>query len=120
LLFRIFFFSFQRIYIAAIDKDNEEELEPEAHGPANTSTSHTLVLSEDYRVVLETSPPAQDDPEVSTPTPTPRVPKKRAKRRAVGKQELATGSLSTPLLNDVSHLFLFVSFFCLLEQFSTS
>ncbi|KAM0832703.1 hypothetical protein ACQ4PT_064736 [Festuca glaucescens] len=87
--------------IGAVSLDDEEELEPETHGPANTSTSNTLVLSEDRRVAPETSPPAQDDPEALTPAPSPRAPKKkRAKTGDAGKQELATGSMSTPLIND--------------------
>jgi hypothetical protein len=99
------------LYCYYIVRDDEEELEPEAHGPANTSTSHTLVLSEDRRVVPETSPPAQDDLEASTPAPSPWAPKKkRARTGAAGKQELAAGSMSTPLLNGVSYLFLFVAF----------
>ncbi|KAM0884451.1 hypothetical protein ACQ4PT_030973 [Festuca glaucescens] len=85
----------------AVSSDNEEDLEPEAHGPANTSTSNTLVLSEDRPVAPETSPPAHVDPEASSPAPSPRAPKKkRARTGAAGKQELAAGSISTPLLDD--------------------
>ncbi|KAM0908070.1 hypothetical protein ACQ4PT_015702 [Festuca glaucescens] len=85
----------------AVSSDNEEDLEPETHGPANTSTSNTLVLSEDRRVAPETSPPTHVDPEASSPTSSPRAPKKkRARTGAAGKQELATGSISTPLLDD--------------------
>ncbi|KAM0861641.1 hypothetical protein ACQ4PT_045759 [Festuca glaucescens] len=85
----------------AVSSDDEEDLEPEAHGPANTSTTNTLVLSEDHRVVPETSPPAHVDPKASSPTPSPRAPKKkRARTGAAGKQELAAGSISTPLLDD--------------------
>ncbi|KAK1610891.1 hypothetical protein QYE76_034564 [Lolium multiflorum] len=77
---------------------DEEEVEPEAHGPANTSTSNTLVLFEDRRIVPV---PPQDDPEASTPVPSPRAPKpKKAKTGAAGKQEIATGSMSAPLLED--------------------
>ena len=87
-------------------------MEPDAHGPANTSTSNTLVLSEDRRVAPETLPPAQDDPEASTPVPSPRAPKKKkAKTGAASTQELAAGSMSGPLLDDVSFFFLLVSFF---------
>jgi hypothetical protein len=99
-------------YIDYIDRDDEEELESEAHGLANTSTSHTLVLPEDRHVAPETSPPAHVDPEAPTLTPSPQAPKKkRAKTGAAGKQDFATGSLSTPLLDNVSYLFLFVAFF---------
>ena len=93
-------------------------MEPETHGPANTSASHTLVLSEDHHVAPETSPPAHVDPEVSTPAPSPRAPKKkRAKTGTAGKQEIATGTLLTPLLNDGSYLFLFVAFFVYSNNF---
>ncbi|KAK1616616.1 hypothetical protein QYE76_022133 [Lolium multiflorum] len=85
----------------ALPKADEEEVEPDAHGPAHTSTSNTLVLSEDCRVVPEASPPPQYDPEASSPVPNPRAPKlKKAKTRAAGKQELATGSMSARLLDD--------------------
>ncbi|KAM0893482.1 hypothetical protein ACQ4PT_025098 [Festuca glaucescens] len=85
----------------AVSSDDEEDLEPETHGPANTSTSNTLVLSEDRRVTPETLPPAHDDPEASSLAPSPRAPKKkRARTGAAGKQELAAKSISTPLLDD--------------------
>ncbi|KAM0921153.1 hypothetical protein ACQ4PT_007047 [Festuca glaucescens] len=85
----------------AVSSDDEEDLETEAHGPANTSTSNTLVLSEDRRIAPETSPPAHVDPEASNPVPSPQAPKKkRARTGATGKQELAAGSISTPLLDD--------------------
>ncbi|KAM0929881.1 hypothetical protein ACQ4PT_001336 [Festuca glaucescens] len=85
----------------AVSSDDEEDLEPETHGPANTSTSNTLVLSEDRRVAPETSPPIHVDLEASSPASSPRAPKKkRARTGAAGKQELAAGSISTPLLDD--------------------
>jgi hypothetical protein len=43
-------------YIDRADEGEENE-EPEAHGPAPTSNSNTLVLSEERRVASETSPP---------------------------------------------------------------
>ncbi|KAK1632773.1 hypothetical protein QYE76_007088 [Lolium multiflorum] len=83
------------------DSADEEEEEPESHGPAPTSTSNTLVLSEDRRVASEASPPPQVDPEASTPVPSPRAPKpKNAKTGAAGKQELATGNMPAPILDD--------------------
>jgi hypothetical protein len=75
-----------------------------------------LVLSEDERVAAETSPPPQVDPEATTPVPIPRAPKlKKARIGVAGKQELATGSMSIPLLEDVSFLFLVVAF-CLFDS----
>jgi hypothetical protein len=64
-----------------------------------------LVLSEDRRVAPEAFPPPQYDPEATIPVPSPQAPeKKKAKIGADGKQELAAGSMSTPLLHDVSYL----------------
>jgi hypothetical protein len=102
----IFFLLFPLyLFCCYIDRADEEEVNPEAHGPANMSTSNKLVLSEDRRVAPEASPPPQDDPEASTPVPSPRVPKqKKAEIGAAGKQELAARSMSTPLLNDVNYL----------------
>ncbi|KAM0871310.1 hypothetical protein ACQ4PT_039477 [Festuca glaucescens] len=81
--------------------EGEESEEPEAHGPAPTSTSNTLVLSEERRVASETSPLPQHNPEASTPVPSPRAPKKKkAKTGAASTQELAAGSTSGPLLDD--------------------
>ena len=98
-------------YIDRADEGEENE-EPEAHGPAPTSTSNTLVLSEERRVASENSPPPQHDPEAPTPAPSPRAPKKKkAKTGAASTQELAAGSMSGPLLDDVSFFFLLVSFF---------
>jgi hypothetical protein len=77
-----------------------------------------LVLPEDRRVAPETSPPAHVDPEAPNLTPSPQAPKKkRAKTGAAGKQDFATGSLSTPLLDNVSYLFLFVAFFVYSNNF---
>jgi hypothetical protein len=57
LLFTIFayLFSFGSLYLfcRCTDRADEEEEEPEAHGTAPTSTSNTLVLSEDRRVASE-------------------------------------------------------------------
>ncbi|KAM0825031.1 hypothetical protein ACQ4PT_069829 [Festuca glaucescens] len=57
--------------------EGEENEEPEAHGPAPTSTSNTLVISEERRVASENSPPPQHNPEAPTPVPSPRAPKKK-------------------------------------------
>ncbi|KAM0887183.1 hypothetical protein ACQ4PT_029227 [Festuca glaucescens] len=73
-----------------VSSDDEEMLELEAPRPANTSTSHTLVLSEEPHVA----------PESSAPTRSPRALKKKARTGAAGKEEIATGSLLTPLLDD--------------------
>ncbi|KAM0889505.1 hypothetical protein ACQ4PT_027665 [Festuca glaucescens] len=81
--------------------EGEENEEPEAHGPAPTSTSNTLVISEERRVVSVTSPPPQHNPEAPTPVPSPRAPKKKkAKTGAASTQELAARSMSGPLLDD--------------------
>ncbi|KAM0886860.1 hypothetical protein ACQ4PT_029430 [Festuca glaucescens] len=75
---------------AVISSDDEEHPEPDASEPANTSTSHTLVISEDPKTPLET----MDLP------PSPRVSKKKRRTGAAGKGVVATGSLSTPFLDD--------------------
>jgi hypothetical protein len=94
--------------------DEEEEREIEAHGPARTSTSNTLVLSEEHRVAVENSPPPQHNSEAPTPVPSPQAPKsKKAKIGAGSTQELATGSISGPLLEDVSSFFPACRLFCL-------
>ncbi|KAM0873159.1 hypothetical protein ACQ4PT_038206 [Festuca glaucescens] len=73
--------------------EGEENEEPEAHGPAPTSTSHTLIISEERRVALENSPPPQQDPEAPPPAPSSRAPKKKkAKTGAASTQELAAGN----------------------------
>jgi hypothetical protein len=71
-----------------MDRDDEEHPDLGASRPANTSTSHTLVISEDPKTALETSDPPR----------SPRVSKKRPKTGAAGKGAVATGSLSTPFL----------------------
>ena len=98
-------------YIDRADGGEENE-EPEAHGPAPTSTSNTLVIFEERRVASENSPPPQHNPEAPTPVPSPRAPKpKKAKTGAGSTQELATGTTLGPLLEDVSFLSLLVAFF---------
>ena len=58
-----------------MDRDDEEMLELDAPRPANTSTSHTLVLSEEPRIA----------PESSAPTRSPRaLKKKKARTGAAG------------------------------------
>ena len=79
-----------------MDRDDEEHPELDASEPANTSASHTLVISEDPKTALETI----------DPPPSPRVLKKKSRTGAAGKGVVATGSLSTPLLDDVSLPFL--------------
>jgi hypothetical protein len=70
-----------------MDRYDEEMLELEAPRPANTSTSHTLVLSEELHVEPETSPPT-----FVAPTCSHRASKKKkARTGAAGKQEIASG-----------------------------
>jgi hypothetical protein len=75
-----------------MDRYDEELLELDASEPTHTSTSHTLVISEDPKTTLETT----------DPPPNPRLLKKKPRTGAAGKGVVATGSLSTPLLDDVS------------------
>ncbi|KAM0837699.1 hypothetical protein ACQ4PT_061459 [Festuca glaucescens] len=84
-----------------VSSDDEEMLELEAPRPANTSTSHTLVLSEEPRVAPESSALTHVAPESSAPARSPRaLKKKKARMSAASKEEIATGSLLTPLLDD--------------------
>ena len=104
-----------------MDRDDEEMLELEAPRPANTSTSHTLVLSEEPRVAPESSAPTHVAPEASAPARSPRaLKKKKARTGAAGKEEIATGSLLTPLLDDVRYPFLSCHFLYVLENLPTS
>jgi hypothetical protein len=89
-----------------VDRDDEELLELEAPRPADTSTSHALVLSEELHVAPEALVSPHIAPEASAPAHSPRAPKKRARTGVAGKEEIATGSLLTPLLNDVRYRFL--------------
>ncbi|KAM0911727.1 hypothetical protein ACQ4PT_013325 [Festuca glaucescens] len=73
-----------------ISGDDEEPLGLDTPQPANTSTSHTLVLSEDPKVA----------PEPSDPPHSPQPLKKKSRTSAAGKEVIATGSLLTPLLDD--------------------
>ena len=93
---------FYILSLCYIDRADDEEKEPEAHGPVNTSTYNTLVLSEDLRAEWETSPPPQADPEALVPVPSPQAPKKEPKIGADKNQEIATGSMPNPLFDDVS------------------
>ncbi|KAM0839158.1 hypothetical protein ACQ4PT_060502 [Festuca glaucescens] len=81
--------------------EGAEEEEPATHGTAPTSTSNTMVLSEEHRIAAETSTPPQQDIEASTPMPSPQAPPpKKARVGAGSTQEIVTGSASTPLLDD--------------------
>jgi hypothetical protein len=74
--------------------------------------SNTLVLSEEHRVASEASPPPQHDPEAPTPVPSPQASKlKKAKTGAASAHEPAAGSMSGPLLQDVSFPCLYIAFF---------
>ncbi|KAM0916556.1 hypothetical protein ACQ4PT_010105 [Festuca glaucescens] len=96
-----FFDPFAKTGAVSSADEGEESEEPEAHGPAPTSTSNTLVLSEECRVASETSPLPQHNSEAPTPMPSPRaLKKKKAKTEAASTQELAAGSTSGPLLDD--------------------
>jgi hypothetical protein len=98
-------------YIDSADEEEEEE-EPKAHGLAAARTSNTLVLFEERCVGSEASSPPQHNSEAPTLVPSPRAPKpKKAKTGAGSTQELATGTTSGPLLEDVSFLSLLVANF---------
>jgi hypothetical protein len=116
----LLFFQFPYIlFFCYIDRADEgEEEESEAHGPAPMITSNTLVLSEEHPVASEASPPPQHISEAPTPVPSPRAPK--PKKAKTGAGSTRTGSTSGPLLEDVSFLFLLVTFFCLARNFFTS
>ncbi|KAM0854695.1 hypothetical protein ACQ4PT_050284 [Festuca glaucescens] len=75
---------------AVVSSDDEDPLGLDTPRPANTSTSHTLVLSEDPKVA----------PEPSDPPHSPQPLKKKSRTGAAGKEVIATGSLLTPLLDD--------------------
>ncbi|KAM0914136.1 hypothetical protein ACQ4PT_011688 [Festuca glaucescens] len=75
---------------AVVSSDDEEPLGFDTPRPANTSTSHTLVLSEDPKVA----------PEPSDPPHSPRPLKKKSRTGSAGKEVIATGSLLTPLLDN--------------------
>ncbi|KAM0848553.1 hypothetical protein ACQ4PT_054302 [Festuca glaucescens] len=60
-----------------VSSDDEKMLELEAPRPANTSTSHMLVLSEEPRVAPESSAPTHVAPEASAPARSPRALKKK-------------------------------------------
>ncbi|KAM0896403.1 hypothetical protein ACQ4PT_023220 [Festuca glaucescens] len=77
-------------FAAVVSSDDEEPLDIDTPRPANTSTSHTIVLSEDPKVA----------PESSGPPRSPRVLKKKPRTSASGKEVVASGDLSTPLLDD--------------------
>ncbi|XP_047043333.1 uncharacterized protein LOC124647428 [Lolium rigidum] len=86
--------------VSSSDEGAEEE-EPATHGTAPTSTSNTLVLSQEHRTAAETLPPPQHNPEEPTPVPTPRaLLAKKARTGACSTRELATGNTSAPLLED--------------------
>jgi hypothetical protein len=79
-----------------MDRDDEEHLELDASEPAITSTSHTLVISEDPKTPHWNRGSAAD----------PHVLKKKPRTSTASKGVVAAGTLSTPLLDDVSLPFL--------------
>jgi hypothetical protein len=104
-----------------VDRDDEAFLELEAPRPANTSTYHTLVLSEEPHVALEASTLAHVAPEASAPAHSPReLKKKKARMGASGKEEIANGSLLTPILDDVRYASLSCHIIYVLENLPTS
>ncbi|KAK1694232.1 hypothetical protein QYE76_010929 [Lolium multiflorum] len=79
-----------------------EEEGPTILGTAPTSTSNTVVLSEENRTAADSSPPRQQIMNTSTPSSSPRAPSpKRIKTGAGDEQMLIMGSSSTPMLNDL-------------------
>jgi hypothetical protein len=101
-----------------VDRDEEEMLKLEAPRPANMSTSHTLVLFEEPHVAPEYLTPTHVAPEASAPTCRPRaLKKKKARTGAAHKEEITTGSLLTPLLDDVRYIFLSFMLFIYLKIF---
>jgi hypothetical protein len=102
-----------------VNRDDAELLELEAPRPANTSTSCTLVLSEETHVAPESSVPTHVAPEAPAPVHSPRALKKKKARTVVSrKEEIITGSLLTHLLNDARYLFLSRLFCYLLGRYS--
>ncbi|KAK1628131.1 hypothetical protein QYE76_002446 [Lolium multiflorum] len=86
----------------SLSEEGAEEGEPAAHGTGPTSTSNTLVLSEEDRTAAETSTPPQHNPETPTLVPSPRAPlPKKARTGAGSTQELVIRSTSSPLLEDL-------------------
>jgi hypothetical protein len=75
-----------------VNRDDEELLELEASRPANTSTSHTLVLSEETHVAPESSVPTHVAPEAPAPVHSPRaLKKKKARQACLEKKKLSLG-----------------------------
>jgi hypothetical protein len=75
------------------------------HGMAPTTTSNTMVLSEEPRTAADSSPPPQQIIETSTPAASPRAPVPKKARTGVGDTGgLVTGNSSTPFLDDVGPL----------------
>ncbi|KAK1694476.1 hypothetical protein QYE76_011173 [Lolium multiflorum] len=88
-------------YRGSRSEERAEEEELAIHGTTPTSTSNTMVLSEEHRTAAETLPPPQQNTEASAPVPSPRAPlPKKAKIGAGSTQVIVTGSSSTPLMDD--------------------
>jgi hypothetical protein len=102
-VFFLSLFSSEYSYFYIDSSEDEEKEEPMVHGTAPTSTSNTMVLSEEHHIAAECSPPPQQNMETSTPTASLRahVPKK-ARTGAGDTGELVTGNSSTLFLDDVS------------------
>jgi hypothetical protein len=98
-----FFFGMLIFFCISSSEEEGEEEEPAVLGMAPTSTSNTMVLSEEHRTAAEYSPPPQHNTETSTPLASPRAPSpKRAKTGAGDTHEIVAGSSSTPFLDDIS------------------
>ncbi|KAM0846881.1 hypothetical protein ACQ4PT_055392 [Festuca glaucescens] len=80
--------------------EGEENKEPEAHGPAPTSTSNTLVISEERRVASENLPPRSTIQKHRLQCPAPeRRRRKRQKPGLLAHRSLPLGPLMKELVN---------------------
>ena len=90
------------MYIRSSEGERDE---PTVHGAAPTSTSNTMILSEEHRTAAESSPPPQQNMGTSTPPASPQAPSpKRARTGAGDGHEIVAGGSSTATMDDVSLL----------------
>ncbi len=89
-------------------RDDEMHSEHNASGPANTSASQTLVVSEDPKI----------PPEATDPPKSPRALKKKPRTGAAGKGVVVAENPSAPHLDDVSELFYFICLFLVQQLLS--
>jgi hypothetical protein len=79
------YFTSEYSYFYIDSSEEEEKEEPAVHGTTPTSTSNTVVLSEEHRTAAESLPSPQQNTEASTPVASPRVPApKKARTGAAG------------------------------------